>query len=57
MLITAITHASARHEEHLFRGLTEEGMDESRRAAARYRALLSEGSFPPIARIISSPKP
>lgn len=57
MLITAITHASARDKEYKFRGLTEEGQAESRRAAARYRTLTAGEEVPAVEWIISSPKP
>lgn len=57
MLFTAITHASARDSTHTFRGLTAEGMEECRRAAARYVELTRESPSSPIVRIVSSPKP
>jgi phosphohistidine phosphatase SixA len=57
MLITAITHASARDKDHNFRGLTAEGQTESERAAARYQALTAGRSVPAIQWVISSPKP
>lgn len=57
MLITAITHAEARGSDHTFRGLTRAGMEECRQAAARYLDLTRGSSHPPIARILSSPKP
>ena len=57
MLITAITHASARAKEYNFRGLTAAGEEESKSAAERYRELTAGSSLPPIEWIISSPKP
>lgn len=57
MLITAVTHASARDKDHNFRGLTEDGRQESKRAAERYLALTSGRSIPAVEWVISSPKP
>ena len=57
MLITAITHASARDKEHNFRGLTEAGQSESVRAAERYRALTAGQTVPAVEWVLSSPKP
>ena len=57
MLITAITHASARDKIHTFRGLTEEGRAESEQAAERYRTLTAGQEIPVIEWVISSPKP
>jgi phosphohistidine phosphatase SixA len=56
MLITAITHASARDKEHNFRALTEDGTQESLSAVARYGELTGEQPIP-ITRVLSSPKP
>ena len=57
MLITAVTHASARDKQYNFRGLTEDGQAESKRAAERYLALTAGRSIPAIEWVISSPKP
>lgn len=57
MLITAITHATARDKEHNFRGLTEEGQAETALAAERYRTLTAEQEVPAIEWVLSSPKP
>ena len=56
MLITAITHASAREKEHNFRGLTEEGQAETARMAERYRTLTAGQEVPAIEWMLSSPK-
>ena len=55
MLITCITHASARSKKYLFRGLTEQGWREVESAADRFKKLAGKDD-PRIAVIVASPK-
>jgi phosphohistidine phosphatase SixA len=63
MLVVCITHAEARDpEEHVFRGLTESGREQTKGAATRLRELLPDiapalGDKPlTIEKVVSSPK-